>query len=178
MKTIATAAAGLAAAALTLTLAGPANAELYGVDDANDSPHGSDLYSAQIDYKERKVVIKTVHDNLRRAPSSGSGGVVFLDTDPEDAGPEYAFVAGYTEGTDYQLIEVDAFRPETWGEPVDGNYDMDVNYADDTVRFEISRAAIDRPDEIRVAIRVSGPSFASRDWLGPEHGFTPWIARG
>ncbi|KAA1421117.1 hypothetical protein F0U44_01990 [Nocardioides humilatus] len=178
MNKIARTAAALSAAAFTVGLAGPANAELFGIDDPNDSPHGSDLFAASVDHRAHKLVIETTHDNLRRAPSSGSGGVVFIDTDSEDPGPEYAFVAGFTEGTDYQLIEVEAFRPETWGEPVEGSYSLDVDYAADTATFVISRGAIGNPDEVRVAIRVSGPAFASRDWLGQAHSFTPWLARG
>jgi hypothetical protein len=167
-----------AAAALTLGLTGSAHAERYGIDDPSDTPHGSDLLAVDIQNRDHKLVIVTTHDNLRRAPSSGSGGLVFIDTDPEDRGPEFIFAGGFFQGTDYRLIETEGFSRDQWGEPVDGNYSMDVDYARDKVRFEISRPAIGGADDVRIAIKVSGTSHASVDWLGSRRAFTPWIARG
>ena len=49
--------------------------------------------------------------NLRRDPRTGAGGVVYIDTDAEDRGPELAFVGGYFEGTDYQSPDDRGLRP-------------------------------------------------------------------
>ncbi|WP_183099435.1 hypothetical protein [Nocardioides pelophilus] len=183
MNKIARIASVAATAALTLGLAGPAHAERYGIDDPSDTPHGSDLLAVDIQNRDHKLIVVTTHDNLRRAPSTGSGGLVYIDTDPENRGPEFVFVAGFYRGTDYQLIETQGFSPEQWGEPVDGNYSMDVDYARDKVRFEISRPAISGADDVRIAIKVSGTrtdgtSRGTVDWLGSRRAFTPWIARG
>jgi len=171
-------AAAAATAALTLGVTGSAHAERYGIDDPSDTSHGSDLLAVDIQNRDHKLVIVTTHDNLRRAPSSGSGGLVFIDTDPDDRGPEFIFAGGFFQGTDYQLIETEGFHHSQWGRRVDGSYSMDVDYADDEVRVEISRPAIDGADDVRIAIKVSGPSNSTVDWLGSRRAFTPWIARG
>jgi hypothetical protein len=185
MKTIvATSIAAVSAAALTLGLAGTANAEQYAIDDPNDSPHGSDLIGATVRNNQQKVVVITDHANLRRDPSSGSAAAIFIDTDPEDHGPEYVFVGGLFEGTDYNLIRTEGFAASQWGNPVHaGSYSLDVDYRDDQARFELTRPALGNPEDIRVAIRVSGTrndgtSHGLTDWLGTRRAFTLWIARG
>ncbi len=183
IRTASTAAALSAAAALTLGLAGPAQAERYGIDDPNDSPHGSDLIAVDIDHRARKLVVVTTHDNLRRDPRTGSGGSIFIDTDASDPGPEYVFAAGFTRGTDYALVKTEGFRSGLWGGPVNGDHDMRVDYRDDTVRFVIPRATINRPSEVRIAVKVGGSrsdgtTSGLNDWLGEPRHWTPWIARG
>jgi hypothetical protein len=181
-KTIAGAAA-LTAAALTLTLAPAANADSIGVADPEDTFHGSDLRSVEVRNHQHGVVVVTTHSNLRRDPRTGSAGAVYIDTDPTDRGPEFVFVGGYFEGTDYALLETEGFGHRTWGDPVDGSYRMRIDYADDQVRMRMSRAALGRPDDVRVAVRVSGTrtdgtSHGLVDWLGERRSFTPWVARG
>jgi hypothetical protein len=178
-----TAAALSAAAVLTLGAAGTAHADAYGLDDPSDTTHGSDLRAVDVQNRDHKLVVVTSHENLRRDPSTGSGGSLFIDTDPENPGPEYVFAAGFTTGTDYALIETDGFRTGLWGEAVDGDYGMRVNYRDDRVRFMISRDAIGSPDEVRIALRVGGlrsdgTSHGLLDWLGQPRHFTPWGPRG
>jgi hypothetical protein len=183
-STIATAAVALSAAALTVGLAGAAHAELFAIDDPSDTPHGSDILALQVRNGHEKVVVKTIHDNLRKAPKTGSGGVVYLDTDPGDKGPEFAFVAGYTVGTDYSLVRTEGFGAKNWGKPVmHGDYEMQVNYRKDTVRTTISQAALGNPTEVRVAVRVSGSrsdgtTHGLVDWVGKPRSFTPWLAQG
>lgn len=169
----------LAAAAVTATLIAPAHAEGIGIKDPSDTAHGSDLRSAQIKHGRDNVKIITTHENLRRDPASGSGGVIYLDTDPENAGPEFALVGGYFVGTDYQLVETEGFGTKNWGDPVEfGDYRMTVNYTKEHVRTQISRAALGDPDQVRVAIRVAGPRAATVDWLGEARSFTEWVAQG
>jgi hypothetical protein len=177
-------AVALSAAALTLGVAGSAHAELYGIDDPSDTAHGSDVLSLSVRHGQENVIVKTIHDNLRKDPKTGSGGVVYIDTDPTDKGPEYAFVAGYTVGTDYQLIKTEGFGHRKWGKPVKrGDYIMKVNYRKDTVRTTMSRAALGNPDDVRVAVRVSGARSDGStdglvDWVGQVRSFTPWLAQG
>ena len=173
----------LSAATLALGLAAPATADSIGVTDPQDTSHGSDLRAVHVKNGNHRVVVTTTHTNLRRDPRTGSGGAVYLDTDRSDRGPEFVFVGGYFRGTDYQLLHTEGFGARSWGEPVDGAYGMRVDYADEHVRMRMSRAALDRPGRIRVAVRVAGTRSDGSgtelvDWLGEPRSFTPWVARG
>lgn len=173
-------AAALSVAALTLTHLAPANADAIGVSDPQDLDHGVDLRSVVVDHKADNVVVTTTHTNLRRSFRSGSAGAVFLDTDASDAGPEYVFVGGYFDGTDYQLLHTGGFATRTWGEPVEGAYRMLLDYEKEHVRMRVSREAIGSPEQVRVAVRVGGTrrdgSDTGVDWLGEARSFTEWVA--
>jgi hypothetical protein len=182
-KTIA-AAVALSTAALTLGIAGPAHAELYGIDDPQDTSHGSDILALQVRNGQENLNVTTFHVNLRRDPATGSGGRIYVDTDRNDAGPEYVFVGGFFEGTDYQLLETEGFRPRLWGERVEnGDHSMRVRYGKEQVQFRMSRAALGNPGAVRVSVTASGTrsdgtSDGLVDWVGEPRSFTPLIARG
>lgn len=179
-KTFTTAAIALSTAALTLGLAGTAHAEGYDVDDPNDSPHGSDIESLQVRNGAEDLVVRTYHADLRDDPATGSGGAVFIDTDPEDAGPEFVFVGGYFEGTDYTLLETEGFKSRAWGDPVEnGDYILRLRYATNRVLIRISQPALGNPDAVRVSVRASGTESGDKvDWVGKPRSFTPWLDRG
>jgi hypothetical protein len=174
----------LSTAALTLGLTGPAHAELYGIDDPQDTFHGSDILALQIRNGQENLNVTTFHSNLRRDPATGSGGTVYVDTERNDAGPEYVFVGGFTRGTDYQLLETEGFGARRWGDPVEnGDYVMRVRYGKDRVQVRMSRAALGNPGAVRVSAtasgtRTDGTSDGLVDWVGKRRSFTPWIARG
>jgi len=176
--------AALSSAALTIALAGPAHAELYGVDDPQDTFYGSDILALQVRNGPENLNVTTFHSGLRRDPATGSGGRVYIDTTRNDAGPEYVFVGGFTRGTDYQLLRTEGFRATQWGNPVaNGDYIMRVRYDLDQVRLRMSRAALGNPDSVRVSVvasgtRTDGTSHGLVDWVGQPRSFTPWIARG
>jgi hypothetical protein len=169
------------ATALTLALSAPAGADSVGVKDPADLGHGADLRSVVVDHGGQNVVITTTHTNLRPSFRSGSSGSVFIDTDQSDPGPEFAFVAGYYRGADYQLVHTEGFHHRTWGTPVDGSYRMFLDYDREHVRMRISREALGSPDEVRVAVKVAGSrrdgSSTAPDWLGEPRSFTEWVAR-
>lgn len=181
MRTTILRAATLAVAALALTQTQTAYADGIGVSDPKDLGHGVDLRSVEVQHGGRNVVVTTTHTDLRPSFRTGSSGAVFLDTDPADPGPEYAFVGGYFVGTDYQLVEVDGFSRDAKGDPVDGSYRMTVDYDIEHVRMRISREALGSPDEVRVAVRVAGTrpdgSNTRRDWLGAPRSYTDWVAQ-
>jgi hypothetical protein len=182
MRTTILGTAALSVAALTLSHLAPASADAIGVKDPRDLAHGVDLRSVVVDHRTDDVVVTTTHTNLRPSFRTGSAGAVYLDTDEQDAGPEYVFVGAYFEGSDYQLLHTDGFGPRRWGTPVDGSYRMRLNYARDHVRMRIARDAIGSPDGVRVAVRVSGTrrDGSSRglvDWLGEPRSFTEWVAQ-
>ncbi|MGN6251957.1 MAG: hypothetical protein ACTHNS_09125 [Marmoricola sp.] len=151
------------------------------VADPHDLAHGVDLRSVAVRHAGSRLVVTTTHADLRRDPATGSGGAVYLDTDPGRPGPEFVLVGGYYAGTDYQLLHTEGFGRHAWGRPVDGSYRMSVDYGRDTVRTSIARAALGRPAAVRVAVRVSGTRAdghpAGVDWLGAPRSLTPWVTR-
>ena len=175
--------AALSAAVLTLGLAAPANASSIGVKDPQDTFHGSDLRAVRVKNGDHNVVVVTHHDNLGRDPKTGSSGAVYVDTDRSDKGPEFVFVGGYYEGTDYRLLRTEGFGHKNWGAPVDGSYELTVDYAKEWVKMRMSRQALGNPGDVRVAVRVSGTrtdgtSTGLVDWLGEPRSFTLWVAKG
>ena len=180
MRTTILSAATLTIAALALTQLAPANADGIGVSDPQDLGHGVDLRSVEVKHGGRNVVVTTTHTNLRESFRSGSSGVVFIDTDPTDPGPEYVFAGGYFVGTDYALLHTDGFATSKWGNPVEGSYRMKVDYDTEQVRMRIARDTIGSPDEVRVAVRVAGSrtdgTSTKRDWLGAPRSWTEWVA--
>ena len=179
-KTIVGAAASVAA--LVIGLATPASADSIGTKDPADTGHGSDLRAVEVRNNDHNLVVLTSHTNLRRDPATGSGGSVYVDTDPDDKGPEYVMVGGFFQGTDYQLLEIEGFGTRR-GRPVDGSYQLSVDYAKERVRMRMAQEAVGDPSEVRVSVRVAGTrsdgtSAGLVDWLGAPRSFTPWVARG
>jgi hypothetical protein len=128
------------------------------------------------------VHVVTRHVNLRRSPSSGSSGVVYIDTDDTDNGPEYVFAGGYFVGTDYMLAETEGFGRKKWGDRVEhGDYIMKLDYKKDRVHLKLSRPALGDPAQVRVSVfafgtRTDGSSDDLLDWVGEPRSYTPWRA--
>ena len=106
---------------------------------------------------------------------------MFLDTDRTEAGPEFVFSAGLTDGTDFALVR------GGWGdggarvEGEDCSYRQRLDYAADVSRIRIERSCLGDPDAVRVAIRVDGTTRdrqPRRDWLHGHRTWTRWVARG
>lgn len=178
MRKTTAAAVALSTAALTFGLTGTAHAEQYGIDDPDDTTHGVDVLSMTVRNGKTNVNVITVHDDLVRDHASGAGEAIYIDTVKKDKGPEFVFVGGLFEGTDYTLLTTEGFSQESYGEPVEnGDYIMRINYRTDQVRVRMSRAALGNPDAVRVVIRAAGPTGAA-DWVSQKRVFSPWIARG
>ena len=171
----------LAAAALTLSIpTTTAHAQSIGTKDPSDIQHGVDLRLVQVDNTDTFVRVTLTHTNLRKDPGTGAGGAVYLDTDADDAGPELVFVGGYFEGTDYQLLATEGFGPGKWGQPVDGFWQMRLNYKTEKTVMRMSRKAVGA-DDLRVAVKVAGQRTDGTtvvDWLRKPRSFTPWVERG
>ena len=181
MRTTSFIAAAATAAALTTGLAAPAQADSIGVRDRADVHHGVDLRVVEVDHAPRNVWVTLSHTNLRRDPSTGSSGAVYLDTDRNDKGPEAVLVGGFFEGTDYQLLRTDGFGVKKWGEPIEGSYEMKLDYAADQTRIRIGRKALGNPGKVRVAVKVGGQRTDGTqvvDWLRKPFYFTEWVERG
>lgn len=183
MSKILSSAAAIGAAALTIGLAAPATAASIGVKDPADINHGVDLRAVVVNNGVDELRIVLSHTNLRRDPSSGSGGATYIDTDRSDKGPELVFLGGYFEGTDYQLVETEGFGRKNWGAPVDGFYEMKLDYAKERTTMIVSREALGGAGKVRVAVKVAGTrtdgtSTGLVDWLKEPRSFTTWVARG
>lgn len=172
---------GSAAAAFTLGVAGPATAATATFDDASgDVAHGVDIQSVTV-VNEKNVRIVIQHDDLRPSYRSGASGIVYLDTDRTQAGPEFAFAGGFFEGTDYALVRTDGWRLRERAVPLTCSYEMRLDFAEDVTRIRMSRACLDKPGKVRVAVKVAGEQADGeivRDWLDSRREFTPWVARG
>lgn len=171
------------AAAASLTL-GPAVAATAATatfeDDPGDVAHGVDIQSVTV-VNEKNVRIVVRHANLRRSYKSGASGTVYLDTDRTRNGPEFAFVGGFFEGTDYALARTDGWRLRERAVPLTCSYEMRLDYAEDITRIRISRACLDHPGKVRVAMKAAGEQADGdivRDWLGSRRELTTWVASG
>lgn len=170
-----------AVSAAVLTTAGSASAATSTFQDARgDMQHGADIYNAKV-VNERNVRVVLQVADLVPTYKSGAGAKLYLDTDSTDPGPEFAFLGGMFEGTDYALV-----RTEGWDVPdnprvVRDFHIMTLDYDNDVARFRMSRAALDRPDKVRIAIRTSGEQNDGdvvHDWLQGRRDFTSWLRRG
>ncbi len=171
----------VAAAAATLTVAGPALAASLTVTDPQDISHGVDLRKVKVYNGEANLKVTLTHVNLRKSFKTGASGSVYIDTDPADKGPEYVFTGGFYEGTDYQFLRTDGFGVKNWGKPVKCSYRMTLDYAEEKTRMRIGQGCLGDVDRVRVAVKVAGErtdGSTVTDWLGGPRQFTDWVARG
>lgn len=173
---------GAAATAVVLIfgLTAPATAESVGRHDPAETGHGVDLRAVHVAYREHNLRITLNHTNLRRNPATGSSGIVYLDTDPADRGPEFAFTGGYFDGTDYDLVATEGFGVRNWRESVKGSYELTLRYRKDQTKMRISRRTLGGADDVRVAVKVAGrrtDGSTVTDWLRKPRSYTLWVAR-
>lgn len=183
-------AAGAALSALGATaFAGPASAATDVFTDARgDMTHGADIQRVRVVNGEEQVRVKVVHRDLRRSFKSGSSLTVFIDTDRARKGPEFVFLGGTFEGTDYALLKAKGWkRANDRQVPLHGGtYDMKLDFVKDTALVRIDRAVLGNPGAIRVEVKTGGehpakddqPATTEVDWLGKARQFTPWVKRG
>jgi hypothetical protein len=174
------AAVGTALVTAVLALAGPASADRGGFDDdRGDVRHGVDLRAVTV-VNEKNVRVVLHHENLVRSYRSNAGITVWLDTVPADRGPEFAFTGGVFEGADYALIRTDRWKFGRRAVPLTCSYEMNLDYRRDITRIRMSRACLDRPGKVRVAVKAGGEQRDGdivTDWLHHRRAFTPWVLR-
>lgn len=172
-------AAALGGAALLLsTLAAPAQAEVYGIDDPADASASlTDIHALSVRHGADNVVVKVRFADLRRKGSAGMS--VFLDSDRASAGPEYVLGMGLSDGTDYLLTPADGWRSAQ--QSVDCDYQAWLRYDRDVAKVWISRGCLDEPEEVRVSVKMTDDSDASHpitDWAPGKRRFTLPVAQG
>jgi hypothetical protein len=176
------AAAGLALAA-TVAGAAPASAATRTFQDAvGDVAHGVDVRSVTV-VNEKNVRVVVQHDDLVRSFRSGASMTVFLDTDRSEPGPEYGLAGALFQGSDYALLPTvgDGWKLSRRALPLECSYISTLDYAADVTRIRISRGCLERPGEVRVAVRAGGEQQDGdvvRDWLDGRRSLTPWVQRG
>jgi hypothetical protein len=167
--------------AALLATAGPvAAAERTFADRRGDVGPGVDLQTVRV-VNEKNVRVVVQHRDLVRSFRSAASMTVYLDTVPGEPGPEFALAGGLFEGTDYMLVRTDGWR---LGNPVNGprcDYVQRIDYARDISRIRISRACLDRPGRVRVAVVAGAEDRQGRtvtDWLVARRHLTAWVPRG
>lgn len=169
--------AGLTTAAIILALAGPAHAGIYSVDDADDSPHGSDIFTIGVTHTAKKLTVVTDHADLRKSFRSEGSLWVFIDTDKGDKGPEYVVSTDlFTNGGEYNLYATEGFARSSWveDESLPGLV-VKLDTAAESAKTIVRTAALGNPDEVRVSIRAKGKNNKSIDWVGSPHSWSLWI---
>lgn len=158
-----------AASAIALVLAGtiaaPAHAEVYGIDDGADAAGSlSDILSLSARHGTGRLVVKTRFADLRR--DSQAGMSIFVDTDRLRRGPEYVLGTGLGDGTDYQLSR--ARRWQSVGAPLDCSYLLQVRWRREVAKAFIDRDCLGEPAKVRVSVKM-------RDLLDASHPVTDWV---
>jgi len=153
-----------------LGVAAPAHGASADIRDARDDMgHKADIQRVRVVHQAR-VRVLVHHRDLTRQGKKGAA--VFLDTDRRDRGPEYAFVGGIFEGTDYALLKVKGWNTRD-GRRVNCQHDLQLRYAREVSEFRIGRGCLGRPAAVRVAVRVTAERVGggwANDWLkGRRH---------
>lgn len=169
-----------AAVATVLVLAPPASAAGVTVVDGNDTVAVVDLHRARVTHGPRHVRVRTVHDNLvRQAVRAQQGISVFVDTDPQDAGPEFRLEGGLNRGTDYRLQRVERWRGG--GPTLTCAHRMRIDWKADVVVVRFGRGCLGSPESVRVAVKVGETSHEGEtwvDWLSGPRRWTPAVGVG
>ncbi len=156
-------------------------------DAKGDLDHGADIRRVRV-VNEDQVRVRVVHDDLVRSYKSGSSLSLFIDTDHTRKGPEFVFLGGTFQGSDYALLKAKGWKRAS-DEQVPlhgGSYSMTLDYAKDTALVRIDRAVLGNPGAVRVEVKTGGemvaagddPATTGVDWLGEPRDFTPWVKRG
>jgi len=169
--------ATVAAAAAVLTLAAPAQAELVVIHDGADATASTtDIRKVRIDHGSKRLNVRVNFPDLREQAQAGLA--IYVDTDGSRRGPEYALFTPLFSGGDYALLEMDGWNS---GERVACRYTAEFDWAGDQVRFRGARGCFDKPDELRVGMRMrdeADPSHPVTDWLLGRREFTRWLTSG
>ena len=183
MKKLSRAARILAAAGLTLGLLGlaaPAHAEKYSIDDPADASGSlNDIYGLTYNHGEENVRFVIRVADLRRV--SNAGATLYLDTKPDNKGPEYALGTGLSSGTDYALFRVEGWRDHGSGNPKSCDYQLRLRYKLDKVVGTISRACLKNPATVAAAVKMGDFHDASHpihDWAPAKKQFGLAVAAG
>lgn len=172
----------LGAALLVATAAGPASAERLGLDDPADVGGASlaDILAVSAVHSQKKLVVRVDVDDLKPTSQAGPSSLaVFVDTDPDAKGPEFRLGTGLQEGTDYQLVRMEGWKPV--GEALSCSHEVALKFKTDRVLMQMSRGCLGKPESVRIGVKMTDLYDASHpvtDWLGKRRYLSIPIARG
>ena len=170
----------VAALVVALTLAStPAHAATTVVDDGADTTASrTDILRVRVAHAERRVEVRVRFPDLRKRARAGL--TVYVDSDPDARGPERAVGLPLFSGSDYVM-----WRMRDWefvgDRPVRCRYDADHRWRRDVLVLTARRGCFDRPDAVRVGLRMRDAADASHpvtDWLLGRRQLTEWVASG
>jgi len=172
----------LGALLLLAASAGPASAERLGLDDPADVGGASlsDILAVSAVHSQKKLVVRVDVDELKPTSQAGPSSLaVFVDTDPGAKGPEFRLATGLQEGSDYQLVRMEGWKPV--GEALSCSHDVKLGFQGDRIRTRIARGCLGNPDSVRIGVKMTDLYDASHpvvDWLGKRRYLSIPIAKG
>lgn len=168
--------AGLAVA-VTLAAA-PVHAATTVVDGADATASRTDILRVRVDHAERRVEVRVRFPDLRKRALAGLH--VYVDSDPDTAGPERGIALPLFSGADFAM-----WRVRDWqfvgDHPVRCRYEADHRWRRDVLVLTARRGCFGTPDAIRVGMRMRDNADASHpvtDWLLGRRELTDWVAVG
>lgn len=172
-------AATLAAAALTIGVAGAASAQSVALDDNPTDAAGSshDISWVKVEHTKRYIVVVTEFAALDPSLSGNAPGLsMFVDlTDAK--GPELRLSTGLQDGSDYQLVSMYQNKPQ--GDPLTCAHQVKISSDGEMVRAKIDRACTGQAAKVRVAVKMTdhleGGDVVT-DWLKKKKYYTKWLA--
>lgn len=170
--------AATATFAVVVTTMAPAYAEKTVVHDGADATASlTDIRTVRVNHADHRLRVQVKFPDLRRNGDASLS--VYVDTDPDRKGPEFALGTPLFSGSDYQLM-----RMRNWkrvGSPVKCRYDVDLDWAGDVLVFKARRGCFKKPDQLRVGMKMVDLADAShpvKDWMIGRRKFTRQLASG
>lgn len=166
-----------AAVAAVLTLAAPAQAESVMIRDGADATASTtDIRKVRIHHGTKRLEVEVNFTNLKKQAQAGLA--IYVDTNGSRRGPEYALFTPLFSGGDYALLKMDGWNS---GDLVECRYNAEFDWAEDQVRFTAARGCFDKPQELRVGMRMRDEADGSHpvtDWLIGRRKFTGPLSPG
>ncbi len=168
---------GFAALALMVEVTAAQAETRHFTDPAGDMTSGQQIHPGDIEAvtvrHETRLRVTVRHEDLQ--PHAHMGATLFIDTKTDRPGPELVLFAGLSAGTDYIIKRAHKWEPA--GDPLTCFHRVGLDYVKEKSTFVVGRACLGDVDEVRVALRVSGPSRKAVDWLRARRAFTPGVSR-
>lgn len=130
-----------------------------------------------------KVTVKHSGDTIKITTRTGAVRpgtylTIYLDTDPDDPGPEYR--TDLIPASELMpLMRVEKFGQHGTATSCDGLRGRADVYGPTTMSLTVPRSCVGNPAKVRVAVRgyfdVKGPNVI--DWLQGKKTFTGWVRR-
>ncbi len=168
-----------AAPALTAAVTSAPGDPVVVTDQKGDIDSGVDLLRTRLTYRDT-IRVRLVHDDLVPYPDHGVGVSIGFDTDPDENGPEFQFVGGLFQETDYALVHSDGWKQGKRVPPKGCFYRLRLQYKADRSLLRVDPGCLGDPDQVRISVHASADlaDGTQHDWLTKRRTFTPWAVQG